>query len=224
MTPKLYDYVLSASCYKVRLLASLLAVKLDTVAVDFHPGREHKGRAFRALNPAGTLPVLVCGELVLTESAAMLMYLARQWGAEGRWAGDETAEGAARVQGWLAFAARLGGTLGMARLHDVLHTPADIGAVRAEGIMCLRELEAVLTERRFAGQIFLAADHPTIGDIACFPNVALAPDGGVALDDYPAIRLWMRAIRSLDRFVEMPGIHRLHELRPAPEAGGAGAR
>jgi glutathione S-transferase len=53
--------------------------------------------------------------------------------------------------------------------------------------------------------------------------VALAPDGGVSLDPYPAIRLWSRALRSLENFIEMPGIHRLHELKPDPhiEPGGA---
>lgn len=211
----LYDYVLSASCYKVRLLASLLGVRLDTEAVDFHPGRAHKSLAFRALSPAGTLPVLVDGDLVLTESAAMLVYLAQSHGPD--WAGDATPAEAARTQNWLGFAARLGASLGLARLHDVLQTPADIDALRAEGVECLRELEASLAERRFHGALWLVAGHPTIADVACFPNVALAPDGGVTLDPYPSIRLWMRALRALPRFVEMPGIHRLHELTPAPD-------
>lgn len=204
---KLYDYVLSASCYKVRLMAALMGVKLELVAVDFHPGQEHKGLAFRALNPAGTLPVLVDGDLVLTESTAMLVHL-----AEGSWIGG------AQVQQWLAFSARLGSSLGMARLHDMLKFAADIDAVRAAGVECLREMEAHLVERRFAGGIWLVGDHPTIADIACFPNVMLAPDGGVSLDDYPSVRLWTRAVRSLPKFIEMPGIHRLHELRPQPEA------
>ena len=38
----LYDYVLSASCYKVRLMASLLGQDLTLHAVNFHPAREHK--------------------------------------------------------------------------------------------------------------------------------------------------------------------------------------
>lgn len=210
----LYDYVLSASCYKVRLMAALVGEKLTLKAVDFHPGREHKSASFRDLNPAGTLPVLVDGDLLLTESTAMLVYLATK---AGGWMGSG-AVNAAQVQGWLAFSARLGASLGMARLHDMLHYPVDIAAVRRAGVDCLRELESHLTEARFAGRIFLVGDGPTIADIACFPNVALAPDGGVALDDYPSIRLWMRAIRSLERFIEMPGIHRLHELKPAPEA------
>ena len=179
MKPVPCDYVLSASCYKIRLFASLLAIELEIKAIDFHPGREHKTIAFRALNPAGTLPVLICDGLVLTESSAMLVYLARRWGEHGRWSGDDTPEHAAQVQGWLVFAVRLGGSLGMARLHDVLHTPADIDAVRGQGVEALRELEAHLSERRFAEKTFLVCDHPTIADIACFPNVTLAPDGGV---------------------------------------------
>lgn len=209
----LYDYVLSASCYKVRLMAALVGEKLTLKAVDFHPGREHKSPAFRDMNPAGTLPVLVDGDLVLTESTAMLVYLATRAGC---WMGHGAAQ-AAQVQGWLAFSARLGGSLGMARLHDMLHYPGDIDSFRRSGIDCLRELDSHLFEARLAGRTFLVGDGPTIADIACFPNVALAPDGGVALDDYPSVRLWMRAIRSLERFIEMPGIHRLHEMSPAPE-------
>ncbi|OYU38209.1 MAG: glutathione S-transferase [Pseudorhodobacter sp. PARRP1] len=209
---KLYDYVLSASCYKIRLMAALMGVKLQTEAVDFHPGRAHRSADFRSLNPAGTLPVLVDGDLVLTESTAMLVYLARP-----EWLGQSAAE-AAQVQQWLAFSARLGASLGMARLHDMLLYPGDIDAFRRAGVECLRELDAHLTEARFAGRTYLVGDTPTIADIACFPNVALAPDGGVGLDDYPSIRLWSRAIRALPGFIEMPGIHRLHELKPAPEA------
>jgi len=209
---KLYDYVLSASCYKVRLMAALMGVKLPTEAVDFHPGRAHRSAAFRAINPAGTLPVLVDGDLVLTESTAMLVYL-----AHGPWLGAGPKQ-TAQIQQWLAFSARLGASLGMARLHDMLLYPGDINALRRAGVEALRELESHLTEARFAGRIFLTGDTPTIADIACFPNVALAPDGGVSLDDYPSIRLWSRALRALPGFIEMPGIHRLHELKPAPEA------
>ena len=197
----LHDYILSASCYKVRLMAALLGVRLDLIAVDFHPGRAHKTPAMLALNPAGTLPVLVDGDTVLTDTGAMLAHLAQGTG----WLNH--------APRWLDMAARLNTTLGVARLHDMLHYPADVRAVRRAGVLALRELEARLAERRWSGQTFLCADRPTIADIACFPNVALAPDGGVSLDDYPSIRLWLRAIRSLPGFIEMPGIHRMHENR-----------
>ena len=211
---KLYDYVLSASCYKVRLMAALVGVKLELEAVDFHPGRMHKSAAFRQMNPAGTLPVLVDGDLILTESTAMLVYLASLGGPD--WLGPDSPRGVAEVQQWLAFSGRLAGNLGMARLHDMLLYPGDIDALRRDGHLALRELESALTERRFAGALWLVGGDPSIADIACFPNVMLSQDGGVSLDAYPSIRLWTRAIRALPGFVEMPGIHRLHELKPAP--------
>ena len=209
----LYDYVLSASCYKVRLMAALLGQNLTLKAVNFYPAREHKSPEMLALNPAGTLPVLVDDDVILTDSAQILRYLTRD---APHWSTDD--------ERWLGFAAKLNDTLGLARLHDILGYEADIEAVRKQGVAGLRLLEAALTDRRFDGGTFLIGSHPTIADIACFPNTALAPDGGVSLDPYPSIRLWTRAIRSLPGFIEMPGIHRLHELSPTPQVQTSPAR
>ena len=215
---KLYDYILSPSCYKVRLMAAILGIKLEIRSVDFHPGAEHRGPELLALNPAGSIPILEDGDLVLTESSAMLAYLAASGAPE--WLGQGSPQETARVQQWLSFSHRLTANLGGARLHEMLLRPGDIKALQAQGIAALRELEAGLFEQGERGMRFLAASRPTIADIACFPYVALAPDGGITLDPYPSIRLWMRAIRSLPGFIEMPGIHRLHELKPDPHPAG----
>jgi glutathione S-transferase len=199
----LYDYILSASCYKVRLLAALLGVPLTLRAVNFHPEREHKSPDMLALNPNGTLPVLVDGDTVMTQSGDMLRHLVEP--SNSGWFGADDAH-------WLEVATQLNATLGAARLHDILSFDADIDQARSDGITHLRQLEERLTEQRIDGMGFLSAATPTIGDIACFSNVALAGDGGVNLDPYPSIRLWMRDIRALPGFIEMPGIHRLHDL------------
>ncbi|WEZ82358.1 glutathione S-transferase family protein [Rhizobium sp. 32-5/1] len=212
---KLYDYILSPSGYKVRLMAALIGVKLELRPVDFHPGLEHRSPELLSLNPAGSIPILEDGDLILTESSAILVYLAAK--AAPKWLAGEKPEEAARVQQWLSFSGRLTASLGAARLHEMLLRPGDIAALQAQGMAALRELEAGLVEQRLRGMRFLAADRPTVADIACFPYVALAPDGGVLLDAYPTIRLWSRALRSLDGFIEMPGIHRLHELKPEPQ-------
>lgn len=217
---KLYDYVLSPSCYKIRLLAALVGVEMTLRPVDFHPGGEHRGLQLLDLNPAGAIPILEDDDVVLTESSAMLVYIASK--AAPDWLGDGSAQQSARIQQWLSFSHRLTSTLGAARLHDMLLRPADILALRMAGNKALRELEAALTEQRLRGLEHLIGDRPTVADIACFPYVALAADGGVSLDPYPSIRLWLRGIRALDRFVEMPGIHRLHELRPDPSLSAQG--
>ncbi len=65
----LYDYVLSASCYKVRLMAALLDIPITLKAVNFHPEKQHKSPEMLRLNAAGTLPVLVDGDVILVQSA-----------------------------------------------------------------------------------------------------------------------------------------------------------
>ncbi|MEL7117769.1 MAG: glutathione S-transferase N-terminal domain-containing protein, partial [Pseudomonadota bacterium] len=123
----LYDYVLSPSCYKVRLCAALLGVTLELRPVNFHPGQEQKSDALLALNPAGHIPILQDGDLILTESAAMLTYLAARFGPE--WLAHDQPREAARVQQWLAFAHRLTSALGGARLIEMLHVEGDLTAL-----------------------------------------------------------------------------------------------
>ncbi|WP_394688119.1 glutathione S-transferase family protein [Hoeflea sp.] len=211
---KLYDYILSPSCYKVRLLAALTDTEMSLRPVDFHPGEEHRGPELMALNPAGSIPILEDGELILTESSAILVYIASRNGPE--WMGDGSPQASARIAQWLAFSSRLTASLGGARLSEMLLRPGDLKALQKAGTLALRELEAALFEQHLRGMQFLVSDRPTIADIACFPYVALAPDGSVSLDPYPGIRKWMRSLRALDGFIEMPGIHRLHELKPEP--------
>ena len=116
----------------------------------------------------------------------------------------------------MTFAPRLTASLGAARLHDMLGRPGDIVGLRRAGRDDLRVLELGLVEASLHGRDWLAAARPTIADVACFPYVALAGDGGVSLHPYPAIRHWLRRVRALPRFIEMPGIHRLHDLAPEP--------
>ncbi|MGO8658391.1 glutathione S-transferase family protein, partial [Rhizobium ruizarguesonis] len=82
-------------------------------------------------------------------SSAILVYLAAK--AAPEWLGSGTAGEAARVQQWLSFSGRLTASLGAARLHEMLLRPGDIGALQAQGIAALRELEAGLVEQGLRG-------------------------------------------------------------------------
>lgn len=63
---------------------------------------DRKQPEFLALNPAGAVPVLVSGDWVLTQNAAILNYLADKFPDAGL-GGDGTPEGRAEVNRWLAF-------------------------------------------------------------------------------------------------------------------------
>lgn len=108
-TPKLYSYNESGNCYKVRLLASLLNVKLDIVEMNYDKG-EHRTADFLAVNPRGSLPCLIDGTKTFTDSAAILTYLAGRHGERlsgarpsSYWSSDVTEQ--AEIVDWLAFAA-----------------------------------------------------------------------------------------------------------------------
>ena len=55
-------------------------------------------------------------------------------------------------------------------------------------------------------EAWVAADRPTVADLALFPAAALSRDIGIDHDRYPALRSWIRRIKQLPGFVEMPGI------------------
>lgn len=213
----LYNYVLSGNCYKIRLMASLLGVSYDTVAVDFYPGYAHRSAEMLALNPAGTLPVLRSGDLVLSETQAMLGWLAHSFDPSGTWNPIHDADLHAQVLQWLGFSGRLTSSVGLARLNAMLDWPVDVDSVRKAAQNDLDELELLLTDRVILGKTWLVGDHPTIADVACFAYTALSPDAGFEHDGRPAVRNWLYAVRSLPGFVTMPGIHQLHELRDAEE-------
>src|SRR5262245_19771547 len=50
------------------------------------------------------------------------------------------------------------------------------------------------------------ADHPTIGDIACFPYTAMAGAGGISLGPYPHILSWIDRMKQIPRVIPTPGI------------------
>lgn len=86
---KLYYSPHSSNARKVRIAAALLDIPLDLELVELYQGAQRRPE-FLALNPMGKVPVLKDGDLVLTESAAILIYLAESkpgttlYPAEGR--------------------------------------------------------------------------------------------------------------------------------------------
>jgi glutathione S-transferase len=206
---RLYDYVLSGSCYKVRLLLSILGLEHETEAVDFYPARAHKEPDFLDINPLGQVPVLDDGETRLRDAQAILVYLAAKYDGARSWYPDDAA-----IQGeiamWLAFAGGEIMNASAARLHDMLGYELDIEKARTAALDAFRVLDDHLTEREISGQGWVAApSQPTIADLACFPYVALAGDGGISLDDTPAIRRWLDRVKAVPGFIPMPGIHPL---------------
>ncbi|CCB64254.1 MULTISPECIES: glutathione S-transferase family protein [unclassified Hyphomicrobium] len=196
---KLYDLDVSGNCYKVRLLCSLLGVPVELVPVDFMGGA-HKRSPVIDLNAFCQLPVLEDGDVILRDSQAILVYVARKWGGE-TWLPTD-AESMAQVMQWLMVAENeIARGPGDARLHDKFKMNIDIAAARGKAARILTIMDRHLETRQW-----LALDRPTIADIACMPYVALGWEGGVPLTPYPAVSAWVERIKKLPGFIGMPGL------------------
>jgi len=196
---KLYDVAPSGNCHKVRMLLAQLGLPYESVAVDL-PGGESKLPAFLKLNPRGQVPVLEDADEIIWDSQAILIYLVRKQSDE-HWL--PTAPLAmARVMQWLAVSENeiLYG-LARARAALLFKAPWNVAECRALGTQALALLESHLTQREW-----LAASHPTIADIACYPYVALAPQADLSLDAYPAVVAWIRRIQAWPTYIGMLGM------------------
>jgi len=59
-------------------------------------------------------------------------------------------------------------------------------------------------ESHLADRTWLATEQPTIADLSLYPYVARAPEGGISLEPYPAIRAWLSRVEALPKFQPMP--------------------
>lgn len=194
---RLYRLDLSGHCHRVELFLSLLQLPCEVVDVDLRAG-EHKRPAFLERNPFGQVPVIEDGAVTLADSNAILVYLEGRY-APGRWLPREPLA-AARVQQWLSVAAGpLAYGAAAARVIALFCRPDDPAPAIARGHQLFGVMEAQL-----ARQDWLAGDEPTLADIANYSYVARAPEGGVSLQAYPAVRAWLARVEGLPHFIPMP--------------------
>lgn len=194
---RLFWHPLSGHCHRVQLMLSLLGRPVELVEIDVLGG-ENRAPSFLARNPLGQVPVIEDRGLTLADSNAILVYLALAYDPDRRWLPADPASAAA-VQGWLSLAA---GPLvegpSTARLVRLFGVDADWERAAAAAERLLAHLERHLEDRAF-----LVGGGATIADLAHYAYVALAPEGGVGLEPYPAVRAWLGRIEDLPGFVPM---------------------
>jgi glutathione S-transferase len=98
---KLYEFAPTRSI-RVRWTLQEMGIPFESEEVRLTAG-EHRTPEFLALNPAGKIPVLVDGEQVLTESVAIVLYLADKFPEKGLFPTELRQRGEAYR--WLLFAA-----------------------------------------------------------------------------------------------------------------------
>lgn len=191
---KLYHHPLSGHAHRVRLFLSLLSVAHELVPVDLMAG-VHKQPAFLKMNRFGQVPVLDDDGVIVSDSNAILVYLAKKY-HRADWL-PEMPAGAAAVQRWLSVAAgQIAFGPAAARLVTLFGAKFDAAEVIARAHAVLAVIDAELE-----GRSWIAAAQPTIADVALYSYVASAPEGNVDLAAYRNVLAWLGRIEALPGFV-----------------------
>ena len=139
-----------------------LDAEFEAVAVNLREG-EHWKPEFLRLNPAHKIPVLVDGDEVITESAAIVMYLAEKYADKHLTPADIKQR--AQMYRWILFVTtELEQPLWRIVRHSFLYPedkrlPADIELARGD----FRDMASVF-EQHMAGRQYVAGDSFTVAD------------------------------------------------------------
>jgi glutathione S-transferase len=190
---KLYEFAPTRSI-RVRWTLQELGLDFESISVNLTTG-ENTTPEFLRVNPAGKLPVLVDGDFVLTESVAIVLYLADKHPAK-RLAPVDLEERAELIRWMLFTVTELEQPLWRIARHTMIYPeaerlPADIVLASRE----FRQMAAVL-EAHMRNRQFVVGESVTVGDFV----LAYTLDWGneeKLLDDCPALVSYMK--RMYDR-------------------------
>jgi len=195
---RLYRNPKSGHCHRVELLMAFLEIPYETVDLDMANGA-HKAPDYLKISPFGQVPAIDDNGITLSDSNAILTYLITRYPSEHEWLPSDPLK-AAEVQRWLSVAAgEIANGPAAARLVTVFGAGLDWELAKTKARALFDVMDKILAERRF-----LAGPDITIADVAGYSYIAHAPEGGVSLEPYPAIRAWLERIEAQPRFVGMP--------------------
>ena len=206
---KLYCFSESGNAYKAALSLQLAGLDWDPVFVDLFKG-ETRNPEFRALNPMGEVPVLVDGDLVLTQSGVIQSYVTEKTGKLG---GTTPAE-AREVLRWTIFDnQKICGMAGPLRF-VMNFLPAEKRSADVIAFLTGRLTAALqILETTLATRDWLVGGALSNADIACCGYLYYPEPFSFERVAYPHIDAW------LDRIAATPGWKHPYDLMPAPTVG-----
>lgn len=192
----------SGNCYKIVLTAALLGIPLIIRDYDIVKGETRTPDFLTTVNANGRIPVLEVAGQFLPESNAACWFLAQgsvliptDRFAQAdvlRWMFFEQYNhepNIATLRFWLRF-------VGQSKLSEA--QKAQIPAKRVAGDAALR-----LMDDHLARNAWFVGSSVTLADIALFAYTHVCEQGAFALDDYPAVSVWLARMRALPGFMAM---------------------
>jgi len=196
---RLYDFLPSGNCYKVRLLLSQLSIPFERVDINILKGKT-RTTEFLSKNPNGRVPILeIESGQILAESNAILFYL-----SEGTEFLPSDPFLRSQVLQWLFF-------------EQYSHEPyiatsrywisilgkseeyrEAIEQKRKPGYAALTVMEKHLTSHTF-----FVDERYSIADIGLFAYTHVAHEGGFNLTMFPAINTWLERVKAQPQYISI---------------------
>jgi glutathione S-transferase len=196
----LHEDARSGNCYKIRLTAAHLGLKLERRNYDIMKGETRTEEYLRDVNANGRIPVLQDGDRFLPESNAICFYLANgsKLIPDGHfdqadmlrwmfWEQYSHEPNIATMRFWLRF-------VGLEALNDAQRI--QIKGKREAGNAALDLMDKHLESRKW-----FAADQFSLADICLFAYTHVADEAEFDLEAYPAVIRWMERIMTMDGHV-----------------------
>jgi glutathione S-transferase len=212
MTIQLYCFGESGNAYKAALALELSGLDWAPVKVDFFGGETRTPDYRNTINEMGEAPVLMDGEVKLSQSGVIQMYISEKSGKFG----GATPQEAREVMRWVFWDNhKLSSQAGMTRfLMNFL--PEDKRPAEVIGFMQgrLKAAYAVL-DAHLSGRDWIVGDGITNADISCCGYLFYPEPFGFDRADWPNIDRWLGRIESL------PGWKHPYDLMPGSPADRA---
>ncbi|MBI1179961.1 MAG: glutathione S-transferase family protein [Alphaproteobacteria bacterium] len=196
----LYEFPPTRSI-RVRWTLQELGVPFEAVTVNLVKG-ENRSPDYLRINPAGKVPALVDGDLALTESIAIVLYLAEKHLEKGLLPTDRADR--ARLDQWLLFTAtELEQPLWRIARHTALYPenrrlPDEVTLAREDFVAMARVLDG-----HMAGREFVAGERVSVGDFVLAYTLDWANEIRL-LEQTPLLRSYM--LRMYERPAAPPRI------------------
>jgi glutathione S-transferase len=158
--------------------------------------------AFLQVNPMGQIPAMQDGDLILTESLAITLHLARTLGGT---LGPQNAAETALMEQWALFATSSIEGLAL----EITYAMADDGLKTREGqaiiAVAAEKLRRPLArvQAHLAHHSHVVGDRFTVADINLAECIRYAQAHPTLLDEFPAVKTWLTTCQSRPAFQKM---------------------
>ena len=211
MSIRLYCMGESGNSYKAALALELSGLDWEPVFVDFFGG-EARTPEFRKLNEMGEVPVLVDGDLTLTQSGVIQMYITEK---TGKFGGDTVAD-QREVMRWMFWDNhKMSSAVGMTRF--LMNFLAEDKRPKEVIAFTQARLKGAYTtlDTHLTGRDWIVGDGMTNADLSCSGYLFYPEPFGFDRKDWPNIDRWLSNIQNT------PGWTHPYDLMPGSPADRA---